>query len=78
MPIAWHVYVDQENVNLDFDSAAEKIAFVKTQTDLMKLLTDFDIPIDKFRWTFEVEKEEGVATVLIKGKATVLCVLEEV
>jgi len=78
VPIEWHVYVDKENANLDFNSITEKITFVKTQPDLIKLLNYFDIPIDKFRWTFEVEKEEGVATVLIKGKATVLCVLEEV
>ena len=78
VPIEWHVYVDKDLSTLNFDSEEKKIAFVKTQPELMKIVSDFHIPINKFRWLFEVEKEEGVATVLIKGKATVLCVLEEV
>ena len=77
VPIEWYVYVDKDLTTLNFDSAEKKVAFVKAQPELMKIVKNFHIPIDKFRWTFVVEKEEGVATVLIKGKATVLCVLEE-
>ena len=78
VPIEWYVYVDKDLATLNFDSEKKKIDFIEMQPELMKIVRDFDIPIEKFRWTFVVEKEEGVATVLIKGKATVLCVLEEV
>lgn len=72
VPINWKVPLPQGQ-SPSLNSESEKIDFIAKQEDLVTLLTEYDIPIDKFRWNISIEKNY----IQIKGKATVLCVLEE-
>jgi len=74
VPIEWYVLLDKD---VDLDSKAAQLAFVKTQSDLIAKLNEFNIPIEKFRWTLKTETKDGQRYVKIKGKSTVLCILAE-
>jgi len=78
VPIVWEVALNIPAERVQIESEFDKIEFVRAQEDLMQVLNDFDIPIEKFRWQMLVTEVEGMAQVKIKGKSTVLCVLAEI
>ena len=76
VPIEWEVVVDAGSMK-NCKTEKQKLAFVRSQKDLMDKLEKFNIPIEKFRWTFSSKKQDGKLLVTIKGKSTVLCILKE-
>lgn len=78
VPIEWEVMLSKDEKVSDFELEKDKLAFVNRQEDLMKILNEFNIPIEKFRWTLTSELHNDSVVVKIKGKSTVVCILREV
>ena len=77
VPVKWDLIFDKNAPELEVLKTKGELAFVKSQPALMSLLSKYEIPVDKFRWTISKEKVGKEVQVTIKGKSTVLCVMQE-
>ena len=50
--------------------------FVSEQDEMAMALYELGIPLEKYRWTIKISEEKK--TLLIKGKTTILCVLQPI
>ncbi|KAB1158369.1 hypothetical protein F7018_09325 [Tenacibaculum aiptasiae] len=73
IPIMWEL--DYENSDDDvptFVMQEELMDFIAGDVDLITDVKKLNIPVEKFRWTYTVKNNK----LIIKGKASVLCVLK--
>ena len=77
VPIEWYVPIVDDTKMADLSDESHKTSFVKQQVGLMGIIEQYDIPIEKFRWTLSTQHKDGQEYILIKGKATVLCILQQ-
>jgi len=74
IPIEWEFEFEDETDLPEFTSKDDVIDWIKAIDDLKNEVSKFNIPIEKFRWLFKTLGN----TLIIKGKTTVLCVLQPV
>ena len=72
VPVDWRVSLTASS-HYEWNTESDKIDFISDQKDLVEVLEAYSIPIEKFRWNISKEKNY----IHIKGKATVLCILQE-
>ena len=77
VPVTWDLIFDEHAKELEILGNKGDIPFIKSQSELMKILSKYDIPVDKFRWSISKENIGQEVHVTIKGKSTVLCVMKE-
>lgn len=73
IPIKWkfdYLFTDEEIPT--FTMPEEVMDWIEQQQDLMAELNAYNIPIDKYRWTWSVKD----TTLIIRGRTTVVCVLK--
>lgn len=76
IPVAWNIQFNDISEIPTFDNREAIIDFISDQDEIAFELYKLGIPIEKFRW--QVNILEGTTTLKIKGKTTVLCVLDPV
>ncbi len=81
VPVNWTVTFPREADRPKLDTQAAKDTFLHDQTELLDIVNQLDIPLDKFRWQFEKTTyafADGTTepAIRIKGKSSVLCVLK--
>jgi hypothetical protein len=73
IPVAWEFdFTNSDEEIPTFRIPEEIMDWIEQDEKLMKLLSSYNIPIEKFRWRSIVKGNK----LIIKGKTTVLCVLK--
>jgi hypothetical protein len=76
VPVEWEFSFNSISEIPKLETRKAIMDFVSEQDDLAIALYELDIPIEKFRWIVKISEENK--TLFIKGKTTVLCVLEPI
>ncbi len=81
VPVNWIVTFPSEADLPDLSTQAAKDTFLNDQTELLEIVEKLNIPVDKFRWQFKTTTytfDDGTTepAIIIKGKSSVLCVLQ--
>lgn len=74
IPVVWEFEFEDKADIPDFNSKQEIMDWISEDSTLLNTIKEFNIPIEKFRWLTKVRGN----TLTIKGKTTVLCVMEPV
>jgi len=74
VPVKWEITYENDDEMPSFRMLEEMYLFMQDNDMISAELTALNIPIEKYRWYQTVEGDKLV----IKGKATVVCVLEPV
>ncbi|WP_046759101.1 hypothetical protein [Kordia jejudonensis] len=74
IPVEWEFEFEDKSDIPDFNNTQEIIHWISEDESLLSVITKFDIPIEKFRWLTKVRGN----TLFIKGKTTVLCVMQPI
>ena len=74
VPVRWEIDFHGDDELPSFPSTAALITWMKDNEEISAELDALGIPVEKFRW-YQTIKDE---TLIIKGKVTVICVLEPV
>jgi len=73
IPVKWVFdYHNSDNPIPTFTMQEEIMDWIADNEDLAKEMGNYNIPLEKFRWTYSVKNSK----LTIKGKTTVLCVLK--
>lgn len=72
IPINWDIVFDDEENIPKLDSADDVMDFVLENEELSLAMYELGIPLEKFRWNSKIKNN----ILKIKGKTTVLCVLQ--
>ena len=78
VPILWHHRLKHPFNKNDFEQDEDLHELVQSNESLFQLINDYEIPIHQFRWTVVDSPDKDPLNVIIKGKATVLCILQKV
>ena len=65
-------YTNSDNEMPKFKSAEAIMDWIEQDEELSKMMSKYNIPLEKFRWRSTVRGNK----LIIKGKVTVLCVLK--
>lgn len=81
IPIEWIVTYENKADRPDLTTKVSQQEWLKEQPELLKVLADYNIKMDKFRWTFKNTAhtfEDGMieSAILAKGLCTVVCILK--
>lgn len=74
VPVKWEIVYEGDEEVPGFSTLDDMYAFMQDNDMISSELKELNIPIEKFRWYQTVERD----TLIIKGMATVVCVLEPV
>ncbi|MGB1042592.1 MAG: hypothetical protein ACPGU6_04295 [Tenacibaculum sp.] len=75
IPIKWEIdYSDSDNEIPTFVMQEEIMDFIANDEDLMDDLSEINIPVEKFRWSYKIKNDK----LIIKGRSSVLCVLKPI
>lgn len=74
IPVEWEFEFEDKADIPDFTNKQEIMDWISESDDLLNTIKAFNIPIEKFRWLTRVRGN----TLTIKGKTTVLCVMQPV
>lgn len=75
VPIKWELdYNNYDDEIPTFTMQEEIMDFIANNEDLIKDIDKMEIPVEKFRWSYKVKNNK----LIIKGKASVLCVLKPI
>lgn len=74
IPVKWEIAYEGDDEMPEFRTLDEMYAFMQDHDLISKDLEQLNIPIEKFRW-FQTVKGDKL---IIKGKVTVVCILEPV
>ncbi|MEM6720597.1 MAG: hypothetical protein AAF611_14815 [Bacteroidota bacterium] len=74
IPVEWEFEFEDKADIPNFDNTQEIINWISEDEDLLNTINAFSIPIEKFRWLTKVRGN----TLFIKGKTTVLCVMQPI
>ncbi|WP_439128240.1 hypothetical protein [Polaribacter sp.] len=73
IPIKWEFdFFNTDNQMPKFTMPEDVMDWIETQDELLAEFNKYDIPLEKFRWTWNVKG----STLTIKGRTTGLCVLK--
>lgn len=73
VPVTWEFdYHNSDNEIPTFETEEALMDWIANDEDLAKELNNLDIPVEKFRWRWNVKNSK----LTLKGKSTVLCVLK--
>ena len=73
IPIKWELgYHNTDNEMPIFTTQTDLINWIELQDELMAEINKYNIPLDKFRWKWNVKN----STLVIRGRTTGLCVLK--
>lgn len=73
IPVKWEFdYTNSDDEMPKFASQEAIMDWIEQDEQLSKAISDYNIPVDKFRWRYNVKGNK----LIIKGKTTVLCVLK--
>ena len=74
IPVEWEFEFEEASDIPNFENKQQIIDWISENDDLVNVLNEFNIPIEKFRWLTKVRGN----TLIIKGKTTVLCVMQPI
>lgn len=74
IPVEWEFEFEDKTDIPDFENKKEIMDWISEDENLANVIKEFNIPIEKFRWLTKVRGN----TLYIKGKTTVLCVMQPV
>jgi hypothetical protein len=74
IPVDWVVTFDSNSVIPELNDTEAIMDFVSESTEMAETLYRLKIPLEKYRWRSEIRGN----MLIIKGKTTVLCVLEPI
>lgn len=74
IPVEWEFEFEAKEDIPNFKNTQEIIDWISEDETLLKTITAFNIPIEKFRWLTKVRGN----TLFIKGKTTILCVMQPI
>ncbi len=74
VPVRWDIEFSGDDEIPSFNTTEELILWMKDNDEISAELETLGVPIEKYRWYQTVKND----TLIIKGKATVICVLEPV
>lgn len=74
IPVAWEFEFEEASDIPNFENKQEIMDWISENEDLANVIKEFKIPIEKFRWLAKIRGN----TLFIKGKTTVLCVMQPV
>jgi len=74
VPVRWEIDFHEDDELPSFPTTASLIEWMQNNDAISAELNALGIPVEKFRW-YQTVKDE---TLIIKGKVTVICVLEPV
>ncbi|QHI35812.1 hypothetical protein IMCC3317_11600 [Kordia antarctica] len=74
IPMEWEFEFEEASEIPNFNNKQEIMDWISENEELANVIKEFNIPIEKFRWLTKVRGN----TLFIKGKTTVLCVMEPV
>ncbi|WP_420573982.1 hypothetical protein [Kordia sp.] len=74
IPVEWEFEFEAKEDIPDFKNKEEIIDWISEDENLLNTIKAFNIPIEKFRWLTKVRGN----TLTIKGKTTVLCVMQPI
>ncbi|WP_298420197.1 hypothetical protein [uncultured Kordia sp.] len=74
IPVEWEFEFEDKADIPDFENKKEIMDWISEDENLADVIKEFNIPIEKFRWLTKVRGN----TLFIKGKTTVLCVMQPV
>ncbi|MEM6686044.1 MAG: hypothetical protein AAF617_09700 [Bacteroidota bacterium] len=74
IPVEWEFEFEDSADIPNFNNRQEIIDWVSEDENLTNTIKEFNIPIEKFRWLTKVRGN----TLFIKGKTTVLCVMQPI
>jgi len=74
IPVEWEVTFDAETEIPELNDRDAIMDFVSDAPEMTEALYQLNIPLEKYRWKSEIRGN----TLIIKGKTTVLCVLEPI
>ncbi len=74
VPVKWEITYENDDEMPSFKTIEDMYLFMQDNDNISTELNELNIPIEKFRWYQTVEEDKLV----IKGMATVVCVLEPV
>ncbi len=82
IPVSWVVVYPSKESRPEIKTNAQKLNWVKNQSELMNQVEESNIPLNKFNWTVNKiihtnKNGEKVPAIKAIGMATVLCVLGE-
>lgn len=73
IPVQWEFdYTNSDNAMPKFKMPEEIMDWIEQDEELVKEISKYNIPLEKFRWRSSVKGNK----LIIKGKTTVLCVLK--
>ncbi|MGH1384122.1 hypothetical protein [Kordia sp.] len=74
IPVEWEFEFEAKEDIPNFKNTQEIIDWISEDEALLNTITAFNIPIEKFRWLTKVRGN----TLFIKGKTTILCVMQPI
>ncbi|MCH2195826.1 hypothetical protein [Kordia sp.] len=74
IPVEWEFEFEAKEDIPNFNNKQEIIDWISEDETLLNTIKEFNIPIEKFRWLTKVRGN----TLFIKGKTTVLCVMQPI
>ena len=74
IPVEWEFEFEAKEDIPNFTNTQEIIDWISEDETLLNTIKEFNIPIEKFRWLTKVRGN----TLFIKGKTTVLCVMQPI
>ena len=83
IPVNWIVTFPTVEERPLLETKEEELCFLYEQEELLEVVATHQIPVDKFRWQFKMIDhtfDDGTTepAILIKGKSSVLCVLQAI
>jgi len=74
IPVEWEFEFEEASDIPNFENKQQIMDWISEHEELANTIKEFNIPIEKFRWLTKVRGN----TLIIKGKTTVLCVMQPV
>ncbi|MBC8756845.1 hypothetical protein H2O64_19380 [Kordia sp. YSTF-M3] len=74
IPVEWEFEFEEASDIPNFSTKQQIMDWISENEDLVNAIMEFNIPIEKFRWLTKIRGN----TLTIKGKTTVLCVMQPV
>jgi hypothetical protein len=74
IPVEWEFEFEEASDIPNFENKQQVMDWITENEELIHVIKEFNIPIEKFRWLIKVRGN----SLIIKGKTTVLCVMQPV
>lgn len=74
IPVEWEFEFNHKNEVPNLTNADDIMDWISETDDISKALYEMNIPLEKYRWNAKVQGR----TLVIKGKSTVICVMDPV